>query len=117
LHTTGTVRFGDTSIMIINMTAPRFWAIGLSASALLAAYKLHNWHQQHSSKKENGSCVWKDIYKDKVARHLSLSLIQDVVDLVIPLSAMGAIDVSSGTVGLAGTITSLLGAYSLLHPT
>jgi hypothetical protein len=39
--------------------------------------------------------------------------LQDLIDLVIPLSLMGIIDVSPGVVGLAGTITSLLGAASL----
>jgi peroxin-11B len=116
LHTTGVARLGDSSISIVNAAAPRCWALGLSASALLAAYKLQNWHLEYSSKKGVAPSHWTDIYKDRVARQLSLSLIQDLVDLVIPLSVIGTIDVSSGTVGLAGTATSLLGAYSILHP-
>lgn len=40
------------------------------------------------------------------------STIQDMIDLIIPLSLMGMIDVSPGVVGLAGTVTSILGAIS-----
>lgn len=39
--------------------------------------------------------------------------VQDLIDLVIPLSLMGFIDVSPGVVGLAGTVTSIMGAITL----
>lgn len=41
------------------------------------------------------------------------SAIVDMVDMVIPLSLIGVINVSPGVVGLAGTVTSVLGAMSL----
>jgi len=39
--------------------------------------------------------------------------LQDLVDLVIPLSLMRVMDVSQGTVGLAGSVSSLLALSTL----
>ncbi|RKP03995.1 hypothetical protein CXG81DRAFT_7612, partial [Caulochytrium protostelioides] len=46
-------------------------------------------------------------------RQLRLQLVQDLVDLVIPATGAGYLAASAGTVGLAGTITSLMGGYTL----
>ena len=51
--------------------------------------------------------------KDPIGRQLAMDCIQDLIDLIIPLSLMGAVDASPGVVGLAGTITSIMGAYNL----
>lgn len=50
---------------------------------------------------------------DKEMRKLTKDALQDLIDLVIPLSLTGWVEASAGTVGLAGSITSLLGAASL----
>jgi hypothetical protein len=40
-----------------------------------------------------------------------LQLLTDVCDLVLPTSALGWISANDGVVGLAGTLSSLIGAY------
>lgn len=39
--------------------------------------------------------------------------LQDLVDLIIPLSLMKVMDINQGTVGLAGSISSLLALSTL----
>ena len=42
---------------------------------------------------------------------LVLDLVRDVLDITIPASSLEYVRLESGTVGLAGAITSLIGAY------
>ena len=42
---------------------------------------------------------------------MSLQLISDLCDLAIPTSALGITSFNDGLVGLAGTISSLIGVY------
>jgi peroxin-11B len=41
-----------------------------------------------------------------------LASLQDSLDILIPASALDFIKLEAGTVGLAGTVTSLLGGYA-----
>ena len=41
----------------------------------------------------------------------NLQLISDVCDLTIPASALGYANLDDGIVGLAGTLSSVIGAY------
>ena len=42
----------------------------------------------------------------------NLQLISDVCDLTIPISALGYANLDDGIVGLAGTVSSLIGVWS-----
>ena len=46
-------------------------------------------------------------------RKIVQSALSDLIDTVIPMSLVGLVDISPGVVGLAGTVTSVLGAISL----
>jgi hypothetical protein len=50
---------------------------------------------------------------DHALRNFFLEALQDLIDLIIPLSLSGMIEFSPGTVGLAGTVTSILGSRNL----
>ena len=52
---------------------------------------------------------------DDETRQVAMDALQDLVDLVIPVSMLGVVEVSPIVVGAAGTFTSLLGGASLLR--
>lgn len=60
-----------------------------------------------------GSLTEKLLGLDKETRKIVQSALSDLIDTVIPLSLVGLVDISPGVVGLAGTVTSVLGAVSL----
>lgn len=100
----------------INANAPRFWALGILSSLLLNLCRMQSWHKENVlSKKASMGPIDEvvAIASDKAGRRVALDCIQDTVDLVIPLSMMGMIEASPGMVGLAGTLTSLIGASAI----
>lgn len=42
---------------------------------------------------------------------INLQLISDLCDLTVPTSALGWVNLDDGIVGLAGTVSSLIGVY------
>jgi peroxin-11B len=49
-------------------------------------------------------------YRERAA--INLQLLSDLCDLTIPTSAIGLMNFDDGFVGLAGTVSSLIGVYS-----
>lgn len=54
------------------------------------------------------------IAEDSQGRQIAMDLVQDLVDLVIPLTLSGIVDVNQGVVGLCGTVTSVMAGYRLV---
>ena len=46
-----------------------------------------------------------------------MQLISDLCDLTIPIAALGLLDLDEGIVGLAGTVSSLIGVYGVWKKT
>ncbi|KAH7346462.1 putative peroxisomal membrane protein PMP27 [Rhexocercosporidium sp. MPI-PUGE-AT-0058] len=98
--------------------AYRFWMFGLLFSAVSGTYSLYNLRQQQSHiSKEDGEGVVaaKRIEKERAA--INLQLISDLCDLTVPTSAIGLTNFDDGFVGLAGTVSSLIGVYSVWKKT
>lgn len=101
----------------INQTAPRLWFLGILASLVVNLHKIQkNFLQRQMEMRlllqgtpQGGLAK----VLDKEMRKVTRDALQDMIDLVIPLSLMGWIDVSAGTVGLAGAITSVMGAAAI----
>lgn len=92
--------------------AYRFWLMGLLFSAIGGTYKMYSLKQQESRvNKEDGEGVvtLKRIEKERAAT--SLQLFSDLCDLTVPSSALGYTSFDDGFVGLAGTMSSLIGVY------
>lgn len=56
----------------------------------------------------------KVVEKKKVEKELNavkIQLLSDLCDITIPASALGWVDLDDGIVGLAGTTSSLIGAW------
>ncbi|KAG9246653.1 putative peroxisomal membrane protein PMP27 [Calycina marina] len=93
--------------------AARFWMTGILFSTVSGLYSLYNLRQQEGrvDKKEGeGVVASKRIEKEKAA--ISKQLIQDLCDLVVPATTLGYTNFDDGFVGLAGTVSSLLGVHS-----
>jgi len=93
--------------------AYRCWMIGLLFSTMSGAYSLYQLRQQQSridKKDGEGAVATKKIEKERSA--INLQLLSDLCDLTVPTSAIGLTSFDDGFVGLAGTVSSLIGVYS-----
>ncbi|KAI1106558.1 peroxisomal biogenesis factor 11 [Jackrogersella minutella] len=92
--------------------AYRFWAVGLLCSLVAQSYILYKLREREAKvdKKEGEGVVEsKRIALERAASQLQL--ISDLCDLTVPTSALGWIGFDDGFVGLAGTVSSLIGVY------
>lgn len=96
----------------INKEAPRLWLIGIMASL---SVNLHKIQKNFLARKIDAKIIMQGGTGslDKEMKKVTKDAVQDLIDLVIPLSILGWVNVTPGTVGLAGTITSIMGAASL----
>ncbi|KAH0491555.1 hypothetical protein TgHK011_002980 [Trichoderma gracile] len=93
--------------------AYRCWAMGLVFSIAAQAYTLYRLKQREAKidrKDGEGVVESKRILKERAASHLQL--ISDVCDLTVPSAALGWAGFDDGFVGLAGTVSSLIGVYT-----
>ncbi|RDL37089.1 putative Peroxisomal membrane protein PMP27 [Venustampulla echinocandica] len=110
--------------------AYRCWMVGLIFSAASGVYSLYNLRQQQAtidkkdgegvvaskriekygvSSDELGVCL---LTRSRERAALNLQLVSDICDLAAPTSAIGLTNFDDGFVGLAGTVSSLIGVYS-----
>ncbi|RFU73030.1 peroxisomal biogenesis factor 11 [Trichoderma arundinaceum] len=97
----------------VGQHAQRFWAMGLVFSIAAQLYTLHRLRQREAKidrKDGEGVVESKTILKERAAAHLQL--ISDVCDLTVPSAALGWAGFDDGFVGLAGTVSSLIGVYT-----
>ncbi|KEZ43001.1 Peroxisomal biogenesis factor 11 [Scedosporium apiospermum] len=93
--------------------AYRFWAVGILCSIVAQLYTLHILRRREArvDKKEGEGVV--ESKKIAIERSASrLQLFSDLCDLTIPTSALGWVGFDDGLVGMAGTISSLIGLHS-----
>ena len=105
----------NSNLKIIDDLAPRLWLIGLLSSLAYNIYRAET-HLKiciEEGKIKSSPEFFSLIKDDHALRNLLLEALQDLLDLIIPLSLSGMIEFSPGIVGLAGTITSILGSRNL----
>ncbi|KHN99069.1 Peroxisomal biogenesis factor 11 [Metarhizium album ARSEF 1941] len=91
----------------------RFWALGLVFSISAQLYTLHQLNRREASidrKDGEGVINSRHIARERTASRLQL--ISDLCDLTVPSSALGWAAFDDGFVGLAGTLSSLIGVYN-----
>ncbi|KAK5652759.1 hypothetical protein OQA88_9612 [Cercophora sp. LCS_1] len=91
----------------------RFWAIGIMCSIAGQTYTLWqlNAREAKVDKKEGEGVVEsKRIAIERAASRLQLT--SDLCDLTVPVSALAWANLDDGIVGLAGTLSSLIGVYT-----
>lgn len=92
--------------------AYRFWAMGLLCSVVAQTYTLYRLREREAKvdKKEGEGVV--ESKRINIERATSrLQLTSDLCDLTIPVSALAWIGFDDGVVGIAGTVSSLIGLY------
>jgi len=97
----------------LSREAYKAWFMGLAFSAVGGLYTLYRLRERELAvNKEDGEGVVesKRIQKERAA--INLQLLSDLCDLTVPSSALGWANFDDGIVGLAGTVSSLLGVYS-----
>lgn len=88
----------------------RFWAIGIMFSIVAQLYSLRMLKQRAArldNKEGEDAAESKKIAIERAASHRQL--LSDICDLSIPVSALGWVTLDDGLVGLAGTVSSLIG--------
>jgi len=96
----------------------RAWFTGISFSILSSLYSLYQLHQrslQLTEKDGEGVVEKKKVQRE--ANAVKIQLISDLCDITVPSSALGWAKLDDGVVGLAGTVSSLLGVWSVWKKT
>ncbi|KAJ5216059.1 peroxisomal biogenesis factor (PEX11) [Penicillium cinerascens] len=94
-------------------SAYRAWGAGLLCSAVAGLYTLFRLQEKEKKidrKEGEGVVEAKKIEKERAAARIQL--ISDLCDLTAPASALGIAALDDGLVGIAGTVSSLIGIWS-----
>ncbi|KIW73502.1 hypothetical protein PV04_01615 [Phialophora macrospora] len=108
----------DPRAKSIQATAYRFWFTGLTASALAGVYNTYKLRERSKAVDEKDAEA--KVEKVKIARQqqaVNIQLISDLCDLTVPSTMLGYANFDDGIIGLAGTTSSLLGAYGAWQKT
>lgn len=109
MNSQGILNLNPTIRTFVNENAPRLWLLGLVSSLSLNLYKIHRL-QPLLQKCTVTPAELREIVQeaDGETRQAAKDALQDLIDLIIPLSLIGSVQVSPGIVGAAGTVTSIL---------
>ncbi|OJI98446.1 hypothetical protein ASPVEDRAFT_80095 [Aspergillus versicolor CBS 583.65] len=97
----------------IQESAYRSWFSGLLCSVVASVYTLYRLGEKQKTldlKEGEGVVEAKKLEKERSAARIQL--FSDLSDLVIPASAIGLANFDDGLVGIAGTVSSLIGLWS-----
>jgi len=98
--------------------AYKAWFVGLVASAIAGIYANYQLTQRAKSINEKdgeGKVEAKKIERQRAVTNIQL--VSDLCDLTVPTTALGYVAFDDGIVGLAGTVSSLIGVYSVWQKT
>jgi peroxin-11B len=120
--------------------AYRAWCVGLTCNVVAGLYALYNLRLAEQ-KQEDSADAEKAMEVKKLAKYVfaldcsiqpgqhanyrdcrdksvaQLQLISDLCDLTVPTSGLGLLNLDDGIVGLAGTVSSLIGLYGVWQKT
>ena len=119
LNKAGYVRLHPHTLKRIDVYHAQSWFSGLLFAALLALYRLQQLvkQEQLTLTQAGSSNNVTPLHQRQLAalqyrkaKHI-VDVVKNGTDLIIPAARLGWIDASGQTVGLAGTITSLIGIW------
>lgn len=115
LQATGVKRFSPEWLTIINQTGSRGWLLSLVSSFIQAAYILYRSDAKEralTQEPEKDAAAIKKVEAEKAkAKYL---LLWHALDMTIPASTLGLVNLDDGIVGLAGAITAWFGLKAAL---
>ncbi|KAL9535192.1 Peroxisomal membrane protein [Sphaerulina musiva] len=92
--------------------AYRAWFVGLACNIAAGVYTLYNLQQIAKKQQQSVGDAEKKVEQKTLEREKAatqLQLLSDVCDITVPSSAIGMVNLDDGIVGLAGTVSSLIG--------
>ncbi|KAF2194141.1 peroxisomal biogenesis factor 11 [Zopfia rhizophila CBS 207.26] len=93
--------------------AYRAWFTGISCSIISSIYSLYKLRERAAKISEkDGQGVVEKKKVEKETNAVKIQLISDLCDITIPSAALGWVNFDDGFVGLAGTLSSMLGVYT-----
>lgn len=99
-------------------TAQKAWLTGIFLNILSSGYSLyHLGLKREKANKLLGEGKVEEKRIEKEAYETRMQLLCDLCDFVIPASALGLVTVDEGVVGMAGTISSLIGLRGVWRKT
>lgn len=117
VHGSKAYQFEKATYEKIAKNAARFWAAGLTFSLVSGVYKLYNLSQRTKLAVRPKATAEKEAERrvelNQIAsetKAVRLQMLQDCCDWVNPGTATGLINANDGVIGLAGVLSSLLGA-------
>lgn len=108
----------STGAKNLQQQAYKAWLVGLLASAMAGFYSNYQLMQRAKTideKDGEGKVEGKKIERQRTITNIQL--ISDLCDLTVPSTALGYATFDDGIVGLAGTLSSLLGVYGVWQKT
>ncbi|KAL9127549.1 MAG: hypothetical protein Q9217_003591 [Psora testacea] len=101
------------SVKNLQREAYRAWFAGLTFNTVAGLYTLWQLRQREQGiDKKDGEGVVESKKIVKERNTTNLQLISDLCDLTIPSTALGYANLDDGIVGLAGTVSSLIGVWT-----
>ena len=98
--------------------AYRAWLAGLLCNAAAGVYSLWQLRQREAAlDRKDGEAVVESKKLQRERAAINLQLVSDLCDITVPTSALGYIAFDDGFVGLAGTVSSLIGVYGVWKKT
>ena len=92
--------------------AYRAWAVGIVFSAVSGVYSLYKLQERAKAvNRKEGEGVMEGKKVERERQAVRLQLLSDVCDLTVPATALGWVGLDDGVVGLAGTLSSLIGVW------
>jgi peroxin-11B len=117
----------------IQQEAYRFWLTGLLASTIAGLYTTYTLRQRTKSIDEKdaegkvegvklaryGPILYTQEQADSYRQQkvINVQLVSDLCDLTVPSTGLGYVDLDDGLIGLAGTVSSLLGVWGAWQKT
>ncbi|KAF2788436.1 peroxisomal biogenesis factor 11 [Melanomma pulvis-pyrius CBS 109.77] len=93
--------------------AYRAWFTGITCSIVSSIYSLYRLRERATAISEkDGEGVVEKKKVEREANAVKIQLVSDLCDITIPSAALGWAKFDDGFVGLAGTVSSLLGVYT-----
>jgi peroxin-11B len=125
LQKAGYLRLTSDTVQRIDVYHSQSWFVGLLFGAFVSLYKLQVLVKEERAllstlpphldlQRNDVDDVRKKallMLQEKKAKQV-MGVVKNGTDLIIPAARLKWVDVSEGTVGLAGTITSVMGMYS-----
>ncbi|KAE8159767.1 peroxisomal biogenesis factor 11 [Aspergillus tamarii] len=96
----------------LDILADKFWAAGLICSIMTCIYTLLHSQPGKRTKREDDEPDLDDKTRAKKRSAAWIQLISDLCDLTVPGKTLGCTALDDGIVGIAGTMSSLIGVWS-----